>query len=401
MDEDDDGVQELDLMEMFAAENQIIFDDTVGAELPVKEGNIRSDWVLRTFLVSATIEKLHKKESFPLEKLVKRIDFRNKIQFIKLASKEILPSKLKVTFYQADSHLKELYLYHIISESVGKSVLVFSNSINSTQKLYSIFHYFDEFNVNSLFSTMSQNQRNKNIERFKRNHRGEKPNVLICSDVAARGLDFPDLDLVIHFHVPKTIEFFVHRSGRTARALNAGETAVLVSRSEHKLLTKIYVALKMKEQQFITVPEHMLEKYKGLMSYVKEEEQGTYKSSKKIKDAKWLQKQAAETGLEIGEDLQKDLRTKEAEEFLNKKRKRNVSNDIGKRNLLHKIRKMNIPKTSFLNPDMVERLLELQKKTDFNKVNLTETLFEASSQKEQLLVRRKKTRHVKRRRGRG
>jgi hypothetical protein len=54
-----------------------------------------------------------------------------------------------------------------------------------------------------------------------------------ATDVAARGLDIPGVEQVVHYHVPLTVEQFVHRSGRTARAQASGFCLTLVSPAEH------------------------------------------------------------------------------------------------------------------------------------------------------------------------
>jgi len=65
---------------------------------------------------------------------------------------------------------------------------------------------------------MQQRQRLKNLDRLRRNEKC----VVVATDVAARGLDVPKVEHVIHYHVPRSAEIFVHRSGRTARAAAKG-----------------------------------------------------------------------------------------------------------------------------------------------------------------------------------
>jgi len=72
--------------------------------------------------------------------------------------------------------------------------------------------------VYPLHSQLQQRQRLKNLDRFKASAKG----VLIATDVAARGLDIPNVDHVIHFNLPRTADAYIHRSGRTARAQNPG-----------------------------------------------------------------------------------------------------------------------------------------------------------------------------------
>lgn len=63
--------------------------------------------------------------------------------------------------------------------------------------------------------------------------------MLIATDVAARGLDIPSVDLVVHYDVPQDSESFLHRSGRTGRAGNKGRAIVMYSPSESRSLGQI------------------------------------------------------------------------------------------------------------------------------------------------------------------
>ena len=61
------------------------------------------------------------------------------------------------------------------------------------------------------------------------NFRRKKKSVLIVTDVAARGLDIPEVNYVIHYDYPSNSQIFVHRSGRTARAEKSGQTFSLIT----------------------------------------------------------------------------------------------------------------------------------------------------------------------------
>lgn len=80
----------------------------------------------------------------------------------------------------------------------------------------------------------------RSIFRFKANDKA----VLIASDVAARGLDIPLVEHVIHYQLPRSGEIYVHRSGRTARANHDGVSLLLCVPEEHKLYTKLCQTLK-------------------------------------------------------------------------------------------------------------------------------------------------------------
>uniref|UniRef100_A0A182T9Z8 ATP-dependent RNA helicase n=1 Tax=Anopheles maculatus TaxID=74869 RepID=A0A182T9Z8_9DIPT len=128
---------------------------------------------------------------------------------------------------------KDFYLYYFLDRHPGRT-LVFCNSIDCVKRLVSLFDYLNCQPL-SLFGSMQQRQRLKNLERFTVNPRA----LLIATDVAARGLDIPNVDHVIHYQVPKTTENYVHRSGRTARASKEGLTVLLIGPGEVKDYVKL------------------------------------------------------------------------------------------------------------------------------------------------------------------
>uniref|UniRef100_A0A182K4F4 ATP-dependent RNA helicase n=1 Tax=Anopheles christyi TaxID=43041 RepID=A0A182K4F4_9DIPT len=128
---------------------------------------------------------------------------------------------------------KDFYLYYFLDRHPGRT-LVFCNSIDCVKRLVSLFDYLNCQPL-SLFGSMQQRQRLKNLERFTGNPRA----LLIATDVAARGLDIPNVDHVIHYQVPKTTENYVHRSGRTARASKEGLTVLLIGPSEVRDYVKL------------------------------------------------------------------------------------------------------------------------------------------------------------------
>ena len=97
---------------------------------------------------------------------------------------------------------------------------------------------------------IAQNQREVTLKRFKE----RKFNVLVATDVAARGIDIPDVDLVIQVEPPKDPETYIHRSGRTARAGKSGISSVLVTPREASRIKQIEKIIKRKFDKCL-VPE--------------------------------------------------------------------------------------------------------------------------------------------------
>jgi ATP-dependent RNA helicase DDX21 len=72
--------------------------------------------------------------------------------------------------------------------------------------------------------------------------------VLVATDVAARGLDIPSVELVVHYDVPQDAEAFLHRSGRTGRAGRTGNAVILFKESESRAAGQILQQTKVSRQ---------------------------------------------------------------------------------------------------------------------------------------------------------
>lgn len=87
----------------------------------------------------------------------------------------------------------------------------------------------------TFFTLCTQDMREYTMSRF----RESKTKVLVATDVAARGLDVNDVDLVIHWDVPTDAETYLHRSGRTARAGNKGTAVMLFGQQDKRRVANI------------------------------------------------------------------------------------------------------------------------------------------------------------------
>lgn len=112
--------------------------------------------------------------------------------------------------------------------------LVFVNSIELVKDLVAILQLL-EVPAHGLHAQMQQRQRLKNLDRF----RSGPASLLITSDVAARGLDIPFVERIVHYHIPPSVDTFIHRSGRTARANRTGTSIAFVSPVEVKKFNQI------------------------------------------------------------------------------------------------------------------------------------------------------------------
>jgi superfamily II DNA/RNA helicase len=133
---------------------------------------------------------------------------------------------------------KELSLYWALSLVSGRAV-VFVNTIRAVRHVAQLLQELN-LPVQPLFSKMQQRQRLKHLDAF----RDAPSGILVATDVAARGLDLPQIAAVIHYHVPSDASTFVHRSGRTARAGHRGLSLSLVSAEDSDKFERILSAIK-------------------------------------------------------------------------------------------------------------------------------------------------------------
>ncbi|MBD3263426.1 DEAD/DEAH box helicase [Candidatus Woesearchaeota archaeon] len=110
----------------------------------------------------------------------------------------------------------------------GDKTLVFCNTKNMTRKLGNILH------VPALHGDMSQHARERNMNKFRN---GKK--CLIATDVAARGIDIPEVEAIINFDLPRDTKSYVHRSGRTGRAGKTGKVISLIYNDDHANMRSI------------------------------------------------------------------------------------------------------------------------------------------------------------------
>lgn len=143
------------------------------------------------------------------------IKFQRKIEFIDLTKEEVTAHQLveskiecvaedKVhnnnTGYTHWQWMQEYYVYYFLQRYQGRTI-IFVNAISCIHRLVSLLGLL-QLPVCSLHSNMQQKQRLKNLERFQASSNA----VLISTDVAARGLDIPNIEHVVHYQLPRTVE---------------------------------------------------------------------------------------------------------------------------------------------------------------------------------------------------
>lgn len=172
----------------------------------------------QTLLLSATVPKEILRVSQKYLMNPRHIEFPSAVK----------PEFLRQTYYQTDSDQKLPLLMHLL-RSERDLTLVFCNRKHVTSKLARRLTH-NGVQAKCLHGDLSQNQRERVTEDF----RQKKFKVLIATDVAARGLHIDDITHVYNYDIPRDVDSYTHRVGRTARAGKAGEAISLVATDEER-----------------------------------------------------------------------------------------------------------------------------------------------------------------------
>ncbi len=160
---------------------------------------------------------------------------------VEVARPNATATNVEQRFYSVSTDDKRAAVLKLIKDRALTQALVFVNSKLGCARLARSFER-DGLRTNALHGDKSQDERLKALEAFKR---GEV-DVLVATDVAARGLDIADLPAVFNFDVPFNAEDYVHRIGRTGRAGASGLAVTLVSPSDTRLIADIEKLIKKK-----------------------------------------------------------------------------------------------------------------------------------------------------------
>ena len=160
---------------------------------------------------------------------------------VEVARPNATATNVEQRFYSVATDDKRRAVLKLIKDRTLTQALVFVNSKLGCARLARSFER-DGLRTNALHGDKSQDERLKALEAFKR---GEV-DVLVATDVAARGLDIVDLPAVFNFDVPYNAEDYVHRIGRTGRAGASGLAVTLVASSDVRLVADIEQLIKKK-----------------------------------------------------------------------------------------------------------------------------------------------------------
>ena len=179
----------------------------------------------QTLFFSATINPKIKKLAYSLVKDAIRIQ---------ISPKDPVAKNIEhaVSFVQMDD--KRFFLEHVLKENKSFKVLVF---VRTKVRAERVKKAMERVNISTLtiHSDKEDSERAEAIDAFRKG----KTKVLIATDISARGLDIPDIDLVINYDLPDHPENYVHRVGRTGRGKQKGKALSFCSKDEKVYLDHI------------------------------------------------------------------------------------------------------------------------------------------------------------------
>ncbi len=144
------------------------------------------------------------------------------------------PKKLVQTYYDVSDDLKFNLLVHLLKHENSNLVMVFCNTKRNTDKVAKNLR-FANMDAMAIHGGLTQGKRNNVMERF---HSG-KSCVLVCTDVAARGLDIQGVSHVYNYDIPRESKQYIHRIGRTARAGAEGKAINILSSKDYDNFSQV------------------------------------------------------------------------------------------------------------------------------------------------------------------
>ncbi len=176
----------------------------------------------RTLLFSATIPAR-------IKELAKK--YMNGYELIKVKKEQLITDLTEQIYFEVKAADKFEALCRIIDIEENFYGLIFCRTKSDVDSV--VTHLIDRgYDAESIHGDISQSQRERTLDKFK----SRRVNILVATDVAARGIDVINLTHVINYSLPQDPESYVHRIGRTGRAGNEGTAITFITPSEYKRL---------------------------------------------------------------------------------------------------------------------------------------------------------------------
>ncbi|WKY06578.1 hypothetical protein Q1695_006620 [Nippostrongylus brasiliensis] len=235
----------------------------------------------RTYLFSATMTKKVAKLERASLKDPARVEVSTRYKTV---------DKLKQHYIFIPFKYKEAYLVYLLNELAGNTAIIFCATCNGAMQIAMLLRQLGLQAV-PLHGQMGQEKRLGALNKFK----SKVKDILVCTDVASRGLDIPHVDLVINYDVPGQSKDYIHRVGRTARAGRAGLAVTFVTQYDVEVYQKIEAHLGKKLTEYPCVE-------KDVMLLVERTQEANEMALKEIKEMADKKKKGKKRGLEDIDD---------------------------------------------------------------------------------------------------
>ncbi len=151
-------------------------------------------------------------------------------------------------------------LMHFLNSKVGQRGIIFCKTKAAVNKLAKNLA-INKFSSGAIHGSLTQGIRDRIMDQFRESH----IDILVATDLAARGIDVKDLSYVVNYHLPDTYDAYVHRSGRTARAGSSGLSLTILQKEEVQDITDFERVLDIRFEVFKKADAKSIEENNGLI----------------------------------------------------------------------------------------------------------------------------------------
>ena len=173
-------------------------------------------------------------------------EFQKNAELVRIKAEELTIPLIKQTYYVVKGRQKDTSLCRLLDYMSPKRALIFCNTKRKVDEL-TLMLKAKGYSAEALHGDLSQHQRDRVMNLF----RNGNLELLLATDVAARGIDVDDVDMVFNYDMPQDMEYYVHRIGRTGRAGRKGRAVSLITNRERYKIESLmdYCNTEIKEKE--------------------------------------------------------------------------------------------------------------------------------------------------------